>query len=232
MQLGKYEFFTVSDIENIIKDSDDILNYRDDDNNNILHICCQHGTLDILKFILNIIEYDHLHEINKYGNDIYLCSVIGGKIEIMKYLEDSLEWDINSTNLDENNSYLLASYHGEIEIMKHIENTHDFDLYHKNIDGNDAYLMAVSNGKINVIEHLENIHDWDTYVENNYEENAYIVASYNGKIQVIEHLHRRDPDMCEYSIDCHKNGMYSAASRGGQSETIIYLRDILKVDCL
>ena len=176
----------VYQVENLLKDSIDIVNVRDKDNNTALHHavdnrCC----LDIIEVL---IEYDaNIYAKNSKGHCPLLMAVKDGQVEIVQLLLDGNE-----------------RFHAALEILCELEK---IDLAKQLVDRNlaerrGAYYIALQKGMTDIVARLqteEKIYDTtfnkmvtrlgeeryeeERYEEERYEEERYEEERYEGEFR-------------------------------------------------
>ena len=197
--------------------------------------------LDQFKDSLN--EISNIHKTDYESNDFYLLAAKYGHLDIMKYLENEHEWDVNTKNIFKDDAYLLATEGGHIHIMKYLQNKHNWNIYVTNNSKENAYLIAALYGHLHVMRFFEELHNnntnislcddekliinklnWNVHVTDDDEDDAYLFAASGGHIHILKYLE----DVYGWDVHVKNKNMtdaYLIAAYNGRIECLKYLEN-------
>ena len=212
------------------------------------------GNLELIKYHLTKPNInDNLKKLtDSNGNDIYLTASKFGKLEVLKFLEKTYDWNINVKSNDKTDAYLCAAGGGHIEVMKHLEKQHEikckqeikqakllslddeikeividesWTINYKNKEGDNAYLKASSGNKVRVMKYLEEKGGCDISVKDNWGQDAFLCAAFGGSIEAMKHL----IDKYKWNIyveDKHDRNAYLVGILYDQIEVLKFLDNL------
>ena len=138
------------------------MTFVDKYNNNIEFTnICYKGTIEQLKTLVNGTrryffrkKTNYIHHKNLYGENGFLLACRNNDIEMVKYLVNELNFDINSKNKNDYNGFLYACLGNNIEMVKYLVHELKFDINSNSKFGDNGFLLACRNNNIEMVKYL------------------------------------------------------------------------------
>ena len=177
-----------------------------------------------------------------------------GRLDIMSFLEDNLNWDIKTTNLFNDDAYLIAADNGHLDIMIYLENKYNWNIYTNNNGEETAYLIAASSGHLDIMKHFLEKHrsiynnlinsisikhnkaetdknpkflaskKWSIFDRDESGDDAYLLAASGGHTHIMEYLEKTF-DWDIHTTNKTKTDAYLIGAYNGSLKTLKYLEE-------
>ncbi|XP_046579025.1 ankyrin repeat domain-containing protein 50-like isoform X2 [Haliotis rubra] len=161
------------------------LSQVDDRGENILHVACLEGHLDLVKEIVT----NHRVDVNsrgRYGRTPVMKAAEKGHKDVLGLLK-SKGGDVTSTDDNGNNILHVACIGGHVEMVKHIVSNKMVDINSRGQYGRTPVLMATGAGHVEVVESLEG-GGADITLTDDDSNNILHVACYGGYLNIVKYV--------------------------------------------
>ncbi|XP_067669900.1 ankyrin repeat domain-containing protein 50-like [Haliotis asinina] len=161
------------------------LSQVDDKGENILHVACLEGHLDLVKDIVTNDRVD-VNSRGRYGRTPVMKAAEKGHMDVLNLLI-SKGGDVTLTDENDNNILHVACIGGHVEMVKHIVAAKVADIDSRGQYGRTPVLMAAGAGHMVVVETL--VRDGaDMNLRDDDGNNILHVASYGGHLNIVKHV--------------------------------------------
>ena len=156
-------------------------NATDKDENTILHIAADIGSLNVIKYAIDHHKCNP-HAINNDGETVLLCA--SEHIDIVKYLINECSCDPNATDKNGNTILHIAAAIGLLDVLKCAINNHQCNLEATNLFGRTVLLCASKH--IDIVKYLINECSCDPNATDKDGNTILHIAATNGLLDVLK----------------------------------------------
>lgn len=201
-------------------------NYENEFRSSCLHAACEHNDLDMIKYLIDLVQLDPMHKTNDYhGNNCLLSACRNNpNIDVIKYLINEIKMDIHVKNNNKENCLMLACHKNpNLDIIKYLATK--INVNDVNQQGINCLFLACSlNADLNKIKFLVDQMKTNVGVTDWNRNNCLIVACANADLETIKYLiqfidphymnmwkedcltfasmHNKNVDVIQYLIEC------------------------------
>ena len=161
------------------------------DGNRILHLACEHGSVDLVKHLVEVAGCD----INAKGQYERSCLHFAlfnfsHKWEIIKFLTSRPNCDVETEVKDGNRILHLTCEHGNVDLVKHLVEVAGCDINAKGQNERSCLHFACSNRKsgTEIVQFLFSKQDWYVEAEDKNNDRAIHLACQHGNVDLVKHL--------------------------------------------
>ena len=207
---------------------DELFNFNINYHNNVGHsvhkLAIREGNYEMIKFLEAIPELNiktaissRIFSCEERGSDAFLFAACYGHLEIMKYLIDKYDWDINVENEYEMTAYQLAAQKGHLHIIKFFDELDDpgnNNIKYCECDGMNPYLSAAQSGHFHIIKYFDSKYDDNlSYISDVDGMNGYLYAAGTGNLEMVKYFEDKyENSFYEYKDDLGSNAYMLAAT--------------------
>ena len=169
----------------------------DEDGNRILHLACQHGSVDLVKHLVEVAGCD----INAKGQHEKNCLHLAFRntidynddYDIIKFLSSKQECDVEVVDEDGNRILHLACQHGSVDLVKHLVEVAGCDINAK-YQYESSYLHTAFWNEIDsddghdIVKFLSSKQECDVEVVDEDGNRILHLACQHGSVDLVKHL--------------------------------------------
>lgn len=179
---------------------------KNEDGDTPLHIACEYGYLDIVKFIVSCggkTLYKIIHKQNTYNVLHSACIGIGASIDVVKYLIEDLKIDPNIKDYEYANPLHCAVTGGHLDIVAYLVEVCKVEIDSKDNYGNTILHNCCMWGYLDIMKYIIGCgkHNININTKNKNGETILFEACYWNKIDMINYILKE----CDVDSDEVKN---------------------------
>lgn len=187
------------------------LSLVDDTGNNILHVSCITGNIDIIKYLLSSASVS-IDDKGICGRTAVMMTAYHGHLNVFELLV-SKHCDLSIADNKGNNILHLASLGGNVGIVRYVLTRKETDIESRGESGRTAIMMAAQNGHKHVFDLLVN-EECNMSIVDNEGDNILHTSSLGDSVEIVQYiLDHRVVDI-DSKGQCGRTAVMKAAERG------------------
>ncbi|XP_067650441.1 ankyrin repeat domain-containing protein 50-like isoform X1 [Haliotis asinina] len=157
----------------------------DDDGNNILHVACIGGHLEMVKYVLSHDPME-IRSRGQYGRTPVLLAAEKGHRDVFDLLVSKGD-DVSSTDDDGNNILHMACIGGQVDMVQYVLSLNIVDINSKGQHGRTPVMFAAEKGHMDVFDLLVR-EKADASLVDDDSNNIFHVACIGGQAEMVKHV--------------------------------------------
>ena len=161
------------------------------DGNRILHLACQHGSLDLVKHLVEVAGCD-INAKGQYEKDClhFACLNQRSGTKIVQFLFSKQDWCVEAAGKNNNRPIHLACQHGSVDLVKHLVEVAGCDINAKGQNEKSCLHFAFLNSwhKWEIIKFLTSRPNCDIETKVNDGNRILHLACQHGSVDLVKHL--------------------------------------------
>ena len=164
------------------------------DGNRILHLACQHGSLDLVKHLVEVAGCD-INAKGQYEKDClhFACLNQCSGTKIVQFLFSKQDWYVEAADKNGNRPIHLACKHGSVNLVKHLVEVAGCDINAKGQYEKSCLHLAFWNeidddDDYDIVKFLSSKQECDVEVEDEDGNRILHLACEHGSVNLVKHL--------------------------------------------
>ena len=161
------------------------------DGNRILHLACQHGSLDLVKHLVEVAGCD-INAKGQYEKDClhFACLNQCSGTKIVQFLFSKQDWCVEAADKNGNRPTHLACQHGSVDLVKHLVEVAGCDINAKGQYEKDCLHFACLNqcSGTKIVQFLFSKQDWYVEAADKNGNRPTHLACEHGSVDLVKHL--------------------------------------------
>ena len=163
----------------------------DEDGNQILHLACQHGSIGLVKHLVEVVGCDINAKCQHEKSCLHLAfrNTIdyNDDYDIIKFLTSKQECDVEVVDEDGNRILHLACQHGSVDLVKQLVEVAGCDINVRGKNGKTCLHLACMRNDYDIVKIISSQPRCDLEVKDDFNK-PFIISWYNENVDICRHL--------------------------------------------
>ena len=214
----------------LVEEADCDINAKGSNDYTSLHWACEKNQLEIVKFLTSKPECNREAGDEDNNRPLHIACIFSGNVELVRYLVEEADCDINAKGSNDNTSLLWACYKNQLEIVKFLTSKPECNRESANKLGNlPLHLTCGFSGNVELVRYLVKEADCDINAKGSNDYTSLHWACEKNQLEIVKFLTSKPECNCEAGDEDNNRPLHIACIFSGNVELVRYL--VEEADC-